>query len=203
VLGRGPSKISRKTGIRRERLRASARTEVLTAMARDTGGFGDLPLRLGAGEPGSHDPASAPRIDAGGDIGQALKAAREARGLSLAELAEATRVRAGYLAAIEAMRLESLPSRPFVVGYIRAYAQALGLDPEAAVERFKAEEPVLDEPLAAPVGVPDDRDPRLATIVAGVIAILVAIIGWNVVQRIMSATAPPPPTASDAAARKA
>jgi cytoskeleton protein RodZ len=137
-----------------------------------------------------------PDLHFGGDIGQALKAIREHRKLTLEEVADLTRVRRAYLADIEAMRLDRLPSRPFTIGYVRAYAEALGLDGDAAAERFKAEEPILDEPLRAPVGVVQVGDPRVAAIVVGVIVILVAIILWNVAQRAMLANAPPPPTAS-------
>jgi transcriptional regulator with XRE-family HTH domain len=141
-----------------------------------------------------------PTLQSEADVGAALRAIREHRGLSLDEVAEATRVRRVYLADIEAMRLERLPSRPFTTGYIRAYAEALGLDGEAAAERFKAEEPDLDEPLHAPVGVGAERDPRIAAIVAGVVVMLAAIILWNIAQRTMMAGAPPPPTASARAA---
>lgn len=171
------------------------------AMPLDTGGLNDLHPDTGAsGEPLR---PREPDIHSGTDVGQALRAMREHRGLTLDQLAEATRVRSSYLAAIEEMRLEGLPSRPFVIGYIRAYAQALGADPDQAADRFKAEEPVLDEPLPEPVGVRDDRDPRLAAIFAGAIVILGAIIAWNVVQRIMTESAPPPPTASETASDKA
>jgi hypothetical protein len=112
-------------------------------------------------------------------------------------------VRRAYLQAIEEMQLEKLPSRPFTIGYIRAYAEALGVDAEAAVERFKAEEPVLDEPLRAPVGVNNDRDPRLMAIVLAGVVILAAIVLWNVAQRAMSESAPPSPTAPAKAAAKA
>ncbi len=101
------------------------------------------------------------------------------------------------------MRLDALPSRPFTIGYIRAYALALGLDPDAAVDRFKAEEPVLDEPLRNPIGVPDERDPRVAAFMIGAVAIIAAIIFWNVAQRSMKAGAPPPPLAPQAFVDKA
>lgn len=146
---------------------------------------------------------AAPTLQSGADIGEALKAIRESRGLSLEELAEATRVRRAYLAAIETMRLEQLPSRPFTIGYIRAYAEALGLDAEAAVYRFKADEPVLDEPLQAPVGVSEDRDPRLSALIAGGCVILAAIFVWNIAQRAMMEAAPPPPAASELSAARA
>jgi cytoskeletal protein RodZ len=166
-------------------------------MPLDFGGLSDLEAQTGEGQP------SAPTIYSGGDVGQALKAMREARGMSLEELSERTRVRASFLAALEEMRLEDLPSRPFVVGYIRAYAQAVGAEPDAAAQRFKAEEPVLDEPLAAPVGVQEERDPRLGAIIVGAFAIVAAIVAWNVVQRIMTETAPKPPTASETVSEKA
>ncbi len=120
---------------------------------------------------------------------------REHRRLSVEDVAEVTRVRRVYLAAIEDMQLEKLPSRPFTIGYIRAYANALGLDADAAVDRFKAEEPVLEEPLRAPVGVGETRDPRLMAIVMGAVIIVTAIVVWNVAQRMMAENAPPPSTA--------
>ncbi|MDB5476167.1 MAG: putative transcriptional regulator [Phenylobacterium sp.] len=171
-------------------------------MPLDSGGLNDVQGEAGGGEPRLVE-SYAPTIHSGTDIGEALRAMREYKGLTLASLAEITRVRSSYLAAIEAMRLDQLPSRPFVIGYIRAYAQALGADAEQAVNRFKAEEPVLDEPLPEPVGMGDDRDPRLAAIIAAAVVIVVAIVAWNVVQRIMTETAPASPTASDTSSARA
>ena len=172
-------------------------------MPLDTGGVADL--RWDAESSRALDGAEtyAPTLQSAADIGQALKAVREHRSLSLEQVAEITRIRRAYLADIEAMRLEKLPSRPFTIGYIRAYAQALGLDGDAAVERFKAEEPMLDEPLRGPLGVDQGSDPRVVAIVAGVVVIVAAIIIWNVAQRAMSANAPPSPTAPASAAARA
>lgn len=136
-------------------------------------------------------------------IGAALKAIRLDKGLALAELADTTRVRRAYLEALEEMRLEALPSRPFTIGYIRAYALVLGVDPDLATERFKSDEPVLDEPLRAPVGVPDEKDPRVAAFLVGALLIIAAIVLWNIAQRAMTASAPPPPLASHEVAEKA
>jgi transcriptional regulator with XRE-family HTH domain len=166
-------------------------------MPLDTGGMSEL----NGGRAGRDGPA--PTLQSGADVGQALRAVREHHGWSLDELAQATRVRASYLAAIEEMRLEALPSRPFTIGYIRAYATALGLDPEAAAERFRADEPVLDEPLHEPLGVQEQRDPRLTSLVAAACVIIAAIFTWNIARRAMMEGAPPPPTASELAAVKA
>jgi transcriptional regulator with XRE-family HTH domain len=172
-------------------------------MPLDTGGVSDLNLPSNDGGAAHALGSAAPTLQSGADVGQALRAVREHQGRSLDELAEATRVRASYLAAIEDMRLELLPSRPFTIGYVRAYAQALGLDAEAAAERFRTDEPVLDEPLHEPLGVHEERDPRLTSLVAGACVIVAAIFLWNIARRAMIDDAPPPPTASDVAAARA
>lgn len=161
----------------RDRLRAS-----LAAPAAETPPAPELPA----------EPTAPPHpLHAQESIGAALRAAREAAGLALPDIAQSTRVRRAYLEAVEEMRLDALPSRPFTIGYIRAYAAALGLDPDIAVERFKADEPVLDEPLRAPVGVPEDRDPRVAMLTVAALIALTAIVLWNIAQRAMLAEAPP------------
>jgi len=172
-------------------------------MPLDTGRITELHLDPDGGGEATVAESYAPNLHSGSDIGQALKAVREFRGLSVEDVAETTRVRRAYLAAIEEMRLELLPSRPFTIGYIRAYADALGLDGEAAVERFKAEEPVLDEPLREPVGVSHERDPRFTAIIIGAVILVAAIVLWNVAQRAMTDSAPPPPTAPATAAAEA
>ena len=155
-------------------------------------------------------PAPAPLPDvpldplfAGDSLGAALRAIREGLTLTLEDVAAVTRVRRAYLEAIEAMELDKLPSRPFTIGYVRAYATALGVDPELAVARFKSDEPVLDEVLQAPVGVPDERDPRVAAFLIGALVIVAAIVLWNIAQRAMSASAPPSPLAAQATVDKA
>ncbi len=172
-------------------------------MALDTGRVTDLQVNTAGGVTPAANQSYVPSLQFGADIGQALRSIREFRKLSLEAVADTTRVRRAYLQAIEEMQLDKLPSRPFTIGYIRAYAEALGADGEAAVERFKAEEPVLDEPLRAPVGVTNDRDPRLAAIVLVGVVIVAAIILWNVAQRAMSESAPPSPTAPAKAAAQA
>ena len=63
------------------------------------------------------------------DIGQQLRQAREARRLSLEQAAQATRMKAHYLGALEAGDLAALPSQAQARGFLRAYAEYLGLDP--------------------------------------------------------------------------
>ncbi len=172
-------------------------------MPLDTGGITGLNLRMDGDRETSRRDSLIPTLEAGPDVGAALKAAREFRGLNLQFLADTTRIRRSYLAAIEEMRLDELPSRPFTIGYIRAYAAALGLDGDAAVERFRREEPVPDTALRAPIGVTESKDPRLTLVVGAGMLVIAAIILWNVAQRAMTRDEPPPHTAPAAAMSKA
>ena len=172
-------------------------------MPLDTGGVTGLHLRMDGDREANRRDTLTPTLDAGPDVGAALKAAREFRGLNLQDLADSTRIRRSYLAAIEEMRLDELPSRPFTIGYIRAYASALGLDGEAAVDRFRRDEPLTDNALRAPIGVSESKDPRLTLIVGAGMLVVAAIILWNVAQRAMSEDAPPPHRAPESAMARA
>ena len=120
-------------------------------------------------------------------LAQALRVARERSGRSLADLGETTRVRKDYLLALEQAAWDRLPARAFTVGYVRAYAQALGLDEETAVDRYKTECPDRSTPLAAPIGSElEDVKPSSAPWVAGVAVVLVAVVGWNVFQHMQN-----------------
>lgn len=164
-------------------------------MPLDSGGVTHL-YRTGDIDPADQlAPTEEPSLYYGPDIGAALKAAREFRGLSLQDVADQTRIRRTYLAAVEDMRLDELPSRPFAIGYVKAYAKLLGMDPDEAVTRFKDSAPEPDEPLRAPVGVRRERDPRFGAIVAGGLLIVSAIVLWNIAQRAINEEAPLPSTA--------
>lgn len=172
-------------------------------MPLDTGGVTSLNFRNGGGHDAGRRNTPTPTIEAAPDIGAALKAAREFKGLDLQQLADSTRIRRSHLAAIEDMRLDELPSRPFTIGYIRAYAAALGLDGDAAVERFRRDEPTPDTALRPPIGVEEGKDPRLTMVVGGGLLVIAAIVLWNVAQRAMTQDAPPPHTAPASAMAKA
>jgi transcriptional regulator with XRE-family HTH domain len=131
-------------------------------------------------------------------IGAALRAARQTLGLSLAEISETTRVRERHLTAIEAGQADQLPSRPFTIGYVRAYAKALGLDADAIAVRFRTEFPSPDDELHTPVGVQHNRPARSKLWLAlGAVAV-VAIVGWNVSVRLMAAPAQQGPAVASA-----
>lgn len=136
-----------------------------------------------------------PTLDYGPDIGVALRNAREHRGMSIQDVADETRIRRAYIAAIEDMRLDQLPSRPFTVGYVKSYAELMGFEPGAAIARFKEASADPDGALREPIGVPRERDPRLGMIGVAAAVMLAAIVTWNVAQRAINDEAPPPQTA--------
>lgn len=98
------------------------------------------------------------------DIGSELRSARNARALSLNELAHATKISHSVLRAIESNAFHNVPGGLFTRGYLRAYARAVGLDPEAVVRHYRAEfeapepaEPAAErEPTAPSIAVPFD-----------------------------------------------
>ena len=134
-----------------------------------------------------------PSITEAVSLGEGLRATRESAGRSLAALSVATRVHVRYLTALEEGDFSALPSRVFAIGYVRAYAAALGLDEQLAVERFKRESPDGSVPLQAPVGVAFEDVRRHSPRVIGAVALVVAaVIGWNVFQRVSLMRAPAP-----------
>jgi cytoskeleton protein RodZ len=73
------------------------------------------------------------------DIGAQLRSAREALGISLALIAQKTRVQPRIIAAIEHNDLANIPPRPFGRGFIRAYAREVGLDADVTVHAYFAQ----------------------------------------------------------------
>ena len=66
-------------------------------------------------------------------IGAALKAAREQRRLTLAQVSESTKVRSYYLQALENDDISAMPSAAQARGFLRLYADFLGLDLEKLI----------------------------------------------------------------------
>ncbi len=69
-------------------------------------------------------------------LGQRFRAAREARGLTLPEVAEQVRIRSVYLKAIEDEDWSAIGASVYIRGFLRTYARFLGLDAEATVAEF-------------------------------------------------------------------
>ena len=117
------------------------------------------------------------------DLAEILRKTREAKGLSLEEVSDLTRVRRNYLEALEQAAYDVLPPRAFAIGYVKAYAKALGLDEETLADMYKRD---LSEPqvrLHAPSGASlEDVKPNYRLYITSALCLVAAIIIWNVVQ---------------------
>ncbi len=71
-------------------------------------------------------------------IGASLREARERRGLSSADVQKAIRIRDRYLNALEEERWELLPGDAYLKGFLRTYADFLGLDGNLYVEEYNS-----------------------------------------------------------------
>jgi cytoskeletal protein RodZ len=69
-------------------------------------------------------------------VGDVLREAREAQGRTLDDVEKATRIRAKYLEALEAGDFAALPSQTQARGFLRNYAQFLGLEPEPLLAQY-------------------------------------------------------------------
>jgi cytoskeletal protein RodZ len=73
------------------------------------------------------------------DFGEKLRRQRESRNLTLREISESTKITKRYLEALERNDFDALPGGVFVKGYIRSYAEAIGLNPESLLEEYRSE----------------------------------------------------------------
>jgi hypothetical protein len=79
------------------------------------------------------------------EIGNSLLEARSRRGVDFVQAELATKIRAKYLRALEEERFEQLPSQTYVKGFLRTYADYLGLDGQLYVDEFNSRFVVGDE----------------------------------------------------------
>lgn len=83
-------------------------------------------------------------------VGARLKAAREAAGLDLTQVAAETRIPQRHLVTIENGALSELPARTYAVGFSRTYARLVGLDEREIVDQVRAELAANDGKQAGP-----------------------------------------------------
>jgi cytoskeleton protein RodZ len=118
------------------------------------------------------------------DLGQRLKQEREARGVSLKEIAEKTRIGVRFLKAIEEETFDQLPGGIFNKSFIQQYAQYLGLDEKQAVRDYlRATSAARENQFPQATQEPSNFGPhgliRIAMAAAAVV--LIALIVWLIV----------------------
>jgi len=72
------------------------------------------------------------------EIGNSLREARMRQGLDYAQVELATKIRSKYLRALEEEQFGTLPAQPYVKGFLRTYAEFLGLDGQLYVDEYNS-----------------------------------------------------------------
>ena len=113
-------------------------------------------------------------------VGLDLRAARERLGWTLAAIAGHLRIRLPFLEAIEEGRIADLPGNAYAVGFVRTYAQSLGLDPDEIARRFRAEAAEVNRKtdLAFPAPVPERGVPALAVVLVAAVIAIGGYVAW-------------------------
>ncbi|WP_350302045.1 helix-turn-helix domain-containing protein [Peribacillus frigoritolerans] len=131
------------------------------------------------------------------ELGNRLKEAREAKGLSLEDLQELTKIQKRYLIGIEEGNYSMMPGKFYVRAFIKQYCEAVGLDPEEIFEQYKSEVPsVYSEELPEQLSRVQSRKTlpagdskvveMLPKILAVVLVIGAAVLIWVLVSNYMS-----------------
>src|SRR5207302_1920559 len=84
------------------------------------------------------------------EIGNSLREARARRGVEFAQAEQATKIRGKYLRALEEEQFDLLPSQTYVKGFLRTYAEFLGLDGQLYVDEYNSRYVVDQEDMFRP-----------------------------------------------------
>lgn len=133
------------------------------------------------------------------ELGNRLKEAREAKGFSLDDLQELTKIQKRYLVGIEEGNYSMMPGKFYVRAFIKQYCEAVGLDSEEIFNEFKSEVPsVYSEELPEQLSrvqtrktlpAKDSKFAEMLPKILGVIVVIgVAILIWVLVSNSMSKT---------------
>ena len=134
-------------------------------------------------------------------IGQQLRGARERKKISLEVAAQTTKIKADYLAALEANQFERIEAPVYVRGFLRIYAQFLGLESKPLVDQFiglKAAEPVAMAEPPKPIThrtigktstsvIPEPQTPLSPTLMLALLGVVIGVMllawaGWGVIN---------------------
>ncbi len=124
-------------------------------------------------------------------LGQLLREAREAKGVTLADAEHVTRIRLAYLEALEAEQFDALPGDVSARGFLRSYAQYLGLKPQplmaqyaeltgaAPAEALLANRLQIDKKMAVPL-MHSPGGSLIGLLLVLILAVGLGLAGWYV-----------------------
>lgn len=115
------------------------------------------------------------------EIGNSLREARLRQGLDLSRVEAETKIRGKYLRALEEERFEVLPGETYVKGFLRTYAEHLGLDGQLYLDEYNSRFTAAEELVAPSATTPRKRQrPVESNVVivalAGIVAVTVLVV---------------------------
>ncbi|HEY7258548.1 MAG TPA: RodZ domain-containing protein [Gaiellales bacterium] len=132
------------------------------------------------------------------EIGPALREARERRGLGFGDVEAETAIRSRYIRALEEEQFHVLPGATYTKGFLRAYAEYLGLDGQLFIDEFNSrhhdarsspeQQPIASRPRSRPQQRRQRRESNLVMIVLAAIVAVSALV-------LLATTFPNSPTA--------
>lgn len=117
-------------------------------------------------------------------VGQVLTRAREHYGLTVDDVSLSLRIRASYIQALEDDDVSVLPGRVYAIGFIRSYAEFLGLDGDKIIYLFKthtlgnAARPELNFPLPAS----ESKLPNIYTLIGSFVALAIIFTAFSILS---------------------
>jgi len=112
------------------------------------------------------------------EIGNSLREARTRRGMEFAQAEQTTKIRGKYLRALEEERFDVLPSETYVKGFLRTYADYLGLDGQLYVDEYSSRFVTGDDwqPRAQRSSARQKRERRLQANVVLIVLAAIALV---------------------------
>ncbi|HEY5961593.1 MAG TPA: helix-turn-helix domain-containing protein, partial [Polyangiaceae bacterium] len=117
-------------------------------------------------------------------VGQHLRQQREAKAMSIEEVARATRVPMSSVERLESDQFDELPGEVFVRGFMRSYARAVGLDPDDVLARYTASRRVAwvtPLPISSPTR--PARSKRYGVAIAFVLLLILFTLALSIVLK--------------------
>ena len=129
-------------------------------------------------------------------VGTTLRREREHKRMSLAEVSRVTRIPQGTLEAIEQDHFDDLPGEVFVKGFLKSYAQTLGLVADDVVARYAASRRVGQDvnplPVASPVqAAREGQSRRFGVAIALVLLLILFTLALSIVLKPRGRDMPP------------
>lgn len=117
-------------------------------------------------------------------VGRFLREKREERRMSIAEIARATRMPASSVERIEADQFDELPGEVFVRGFLKSYAQAVGVQSDDVLARYTASRRVAwVTPLPMPSASRPARGRRVGVAIAFVLLLILFTLALSIVLK--------------------